>query len=189
MPETPHRTGLVAAHGWQHADWVGPFYPDDMPPEWQLTYYANFFPAVVIPATAWGDDPAAQAAQWREDAHDNFLFVAETPAPAAGLEALGEALLATVGEAAGGAALHAAGDLTAASPQVPLLAVGEEGAGLVVASLPAAGADPMALRQAWEALRDAAPVGARLLLVVAGSDTATPPALEQARTVAELLGL
>ncbi len=189
MPETPAPTALVAAHGWWHPDWVGPFYPDDMPEEWQLTYYANFFHTVVIPAAAWGDDPAAQAAQWREDVHDKFVFVAETPAPAAGLEALGDALLGTVGEGAAGRWLHAEGDLTAATPEAPLLAVGEAGPGLVIAALPAAEGDAMALRRAWEALRDAAPVGARVLLVVRGEEPSTPPVLEQARTVAELLGL
>ena len=189
MSEIPSRSALISAHGWQHADWVGPFYPDDIPPEWQLTYYANFFHAVVIPTDAWGDDPAARAAQWREDVHDNFFFVAETPAPAAGLEALGEALLATVGEESAGPWQHAAGDLHAATPEAPLLAVDERGAGVVLAGVTAAEGEPMALRRAWEALRDAAPVGARVLLVVRGTGRETPPVMEQARTVAELLGL
>lgn len=32
-----------AARGWCHDDWYGAFYPDDLPPEWRLAYYANEF--------------------------------------------------------------------------------------------------------------------------------------------------
>jgi uncharacterized protein YecE (DUF72 family) len=32
---------LIGACGWQHNDWTGEFYPDDLPEEWRLGYYAH----------------------------------------------------------------------------------------------------------------------------------------------------
>ena len=45
-----HRHGLrLGARGWQHPGWATDFYPDDLPEDWQLSYYANEFHALLLP--------------------------------------------------------------------------------------------------------------------------------------------
>ncbi|MCW8889714.1 MAG: hypothetical protein OQL20_03530 [Sedimenticola sp.] len=65
----------VGAVGWEHADWQSTFYPDDLPGEWQLSYYANEFSVVQIPAARWlsADDDAL--IQWHDDVHEAFRFI------------------------------------------------------------------------------------------------------------------
>jgi hypothetical protein len=63
----------VAALDWDEAGLPG-FYPDDVPQEWQLTWYANFCMAVVIPPTRWLQADARLVAQWCEQTHENFWF-------------------------------------------------------------------------------------------------------------------
>ncbi|WP_319380036.1 hypothetical protein [Thiomicrorhabdus sp.] len=43
----------LGAKGWQHPAWEKTFYPEDMPEEWQLDYYANEFRALLIPYEIW----------------------------------------------------------------------------------------------------------------------------------------
>ena len=32
---------LLGTQGWQRAEWIGSYYPADLPPDWRLAYYAN----------------------------------------------------------------------------------------------------------------------------------------------------
>jgi len=43
----------VGTCGWLHESWLGDFYPEDMPQEWQLDYYANIFRVVLVPESLW----------------------------------------------------------------------------------------------------------------------------------------
>lgn len=66
----------VAAVGWDHPGWCDRFYPDDLPPEWRLTYYGNEFLQVLVPADRWWGVQAPWE-QWREDVDPSFRFVLE----------------------------------------------------------------------------------------------------------------
>lgn len=91
----------IAAYGWDHDGWSGAFYPDDLPPDWRLTYYGNEFRAVVVPAALWQQADAATAAQWVADTAEGFSFLleaAQTPPPAALREALGDRYGGVAGE-------------------------------------------------------------------------------------------
>lgn len=84
---------FIAAYGWDHAGWSGAFYPDDLPPEWRLIYYANEFRAVVVPAALWQQTDAATAARWAADTAEGFCFLleaADTAPPAALRDALAD---------------------------------------------------------------------------------------------------
>lgn len=84
---------FIAAQGWDHDGWSGPFYPADLPPEWRLAYYANAFPAVVVPAALWRTADAATVAQWVADTAEGFYFLleaADTLPSVTLLQALGE---------------------------------------------------------------------------------------------------
>ena len=39
---------LIGASGWLHSGWQEQFYPEDLPQDWQLAYYGNEFPVVLI---------------------------------------------------------------------------------------------------------------------------------------------
>jgi len=43
----------IGTCGWQYSSWEGKFYPEDMPKEWQLDYYANAFRVVLVPESLW----------------------------------------------------------------------------------------------------------------------------------------
>lgn len=78
MPVT-HTEFFVGACGWEHAAWRGMFYPEDLPPDWRLSYYGNEFGAVLVPAEYWAGVSGRELAQWSEDTDDSFRFVLELP--------------------------------------------------------------------------------------------------------------
>ena len=44
---------VVGTYGWQTPLVSPEFYPEDLPPEWQLDYYSNFSNLVVVPQSFW----------------------------------------------------------------------------------------------------------------------------------------
>lgn len=60
---------LVGARGWAHKSWDGDFYPDDMPAEWQLDFYAQYFKAILLPQVEW--------MSWSEENIDEFEVLHE----------------------------------------------------------------------------------------------------------------
>lgn len=68
---------VVGSLGWDHAQWVGLFYPDDLPEDWRLTYYANEFRGVLVPAASWRSTGADTLSRWLGDVPDRFLFFLE----------------------------------------------------------------------------------------------------------------
>lgn len=70
---------LIGARGWEHEAWTGLFYPDDMPREWRLVYYANEFRTVLVPGDTWERVSPEQVSRWREDVGEGFVFFLEPP--------------------------------------------------------------------------------------------------------------
>ncbi|MBJ6611296.1 MAG: hypothetical protein JG718_13115 [Candidatus Thiothrix moscowensis] len=71
----------LAAYGWSPADWQRLFYPEDLPQEWRISYYANEFASVLLPVSVWDELPARQAVLWMAEVRPEFRFFAEiTPA-------------------------------------------------------------------------------------------------------------
>lgn len=66
----------LSAYGWAPADWQQVFYPDDLPTEWQSSYYANEFRQVLLPAQIW-EQPEQQLALWQEEVSEGFQFYIE----------------------------------------------------------------------------------------------------------------
>lgn len=67
----------AGALGWDHPAWVGTFYPDDLPAEWRLSYYAHFFGCVLVPAATWREAGAGGAGAWVADTPSGFRFLLE----------------------------------------------------------------------------------------------------------------
>ncbi|NEX19169.1 hypothetical protein G3480_02385 [Thiorhodococcus mannitoliphagus] len=53
------------------------FYPEDLPSDWQLAYFANVLDAVLVPVELWRSASADVVARWREDVPDHFGFFIE----------------------------------------------------------------------------------------------------------------
>jgi len=64
----------IGAYGWKHDSWSGGFYPDDLPPDWQLTYYSNAFNCVLVPVEYWCQQEMPDCEEWLENVHDEFRF-------------------------------------------------------------------------------------------------------------------
>ena len=74
--------------GWEWPAWERGFYPEDMPPEWRLTYYNTQFSCVFLPADRWQGAMPWEIVQWAEDTHERFLFLLEGAEGMAAPEAL-----------------------------------------------------------------------------------------------------
>lgn len=72
-----HTDITVAAYGWAHPDWADSFYPEDLPEDWQLSFYSNEFRAVLVPASAWSAEDSLEIERWAEDVGEDFVFYLE----------------------------------------------------------------------------------------------------------------
>ena len=63
----------VGAFGWHHPHWQGIFYPDDLPDDWRLSYYANEFSTVLIAEDEWRTN-LARLGEWVDEVPQGFLF-------------------------------------------------------------------------------------------------------------------
>ncbi|MCW8933299.1 MAG: hypothetical protein OQK98_01110 [Gammaproteobacteria bacterium] len=63
----------VGAYGWDQLLWQGTFFPDDLPIDWRLSYYANEFSAVLVPEIKWRE-AADEIESWADDVPDDFRF-------------------------------------------------------------------------------------------------------------------
>ena len=66
---------LLMSRGWDHDGWENEFYPDDLPQDWRLSYYANEFHGVVVPETDWLEINDCE--EWVENVHEEFRFYLE----------------------------------------------------------------------------------------------------------------
>lgn len=75
---TAHKL-IVGARGWDHSGWNGTFYPDDLPEDWRLSYYANEFAGVLVPEALWRAADSGVIKHWCGDVPEGFLFFLEVP--------------------------------------------------------------------------------------------------------------
>lgn len=65
----------VACVDWDNPQLVAShFYPDDLPADWHLTYYANYVTACALSPAKWLTAGADEIAAWCEQTQDNFWF-------------------------------------------------------------------------------------------------------------------
>jgi uncharacterized protein YecE (DUF72 family) len=70
----------VGAVGWRHEAWQGDFYPEEMPEDWQLSFYNTQFRCVYLPFDLWRNATDEAVAHWLYDTQAGFRFVLEAPA-------------------------------------------------------------------------------------------------------------
>ncbi|WP_172597604.1 hypothetical protein [Sulfuriflexus mobilis] len=189
---------VVGSRGWEHPQWLDSYYPDDLPEDWRLGYYANEFGCVLLPPEVWGAANEATVEQWLDDVEEGFLFFLELPARPM---ATAGGLAAFAGRCAG--AILSEGepaDWQAVLDDIPLLQ-SEDTGGLrcyhragqtetVLAWLNADAGEKIALpvlREQIEASLQGVAKTSRLAFIIGNG----PPAVENlqnAMVVAELLG-
>jgi len=64
----------IGSSGWTHQQWNKDYYPEDMPAEWQLDFYSNHFPCVLMQSDEWENATEQQIMQWGEDVKSSFDF-------------------------------------------------------------------------------------------------------------------
>lgn len=70
----------IGTFGWQHTDWLGSFYPEDLPKEWELDYYSNAFRVVLLPQMQWmqwGEEEVKETLDAVEGDFSFFLALSE----------------------------------------------------------------------------------------------------------------
>ena len=67
-------TIVCGSLGWDHPSLLQSFYPEDLPEDWRLTYYANEFSAVLLPRACWVGVSLEQLRVWRDDVSESFRF-------------------------------------------------------------------------------------------------------------------
>jgi hypothetical protein len=73
---------IVTPRGWWDLADAASFYPEDLPEDWRLSFFANAFNAVLLPQQVWTEADQASWATWRDDVTPRFRFVAEVAAAA-----------------------------------------------------------------------------------------------------------
>lgn len=186
---TEQRVRFGARH-WQHADWVGGYYPEDLPEDWRLGYYANELGAVLLPDAAWRGLDGESLADWALDVHDDFRFYLAVAAEGGAPDP--EALGAAFGDLLGGLLWEGeaapAGLLAPYTGELPdgVRAWGD-GEGIRLALLDLHGLDLRGRRAVLERL---APVLARGdAALILDWDGVSPGEIRELQTVAELLGI
>lgn len=68
---------LITTRGWEHPGWQDGFYPEDLPEDWHLGYFANSFPAVLISASELDGLEPTTVEGWLDELEDEFVFYLE----------------------------------------------------------------------------------------------------------------
>lgn len=64
---------LIGAASWEEDEWLVSFYPEDLPEEWRMAYYANEFSTTVIDCHAYCDATGMDVlGEMLEDCHEGF---------------------------------------------------------------------------------------------------------------------
>jgi len=69
----------VGCSGWSYKDWVGGFYPVEIPASEYLRYYSKFFDCVEIDSSFYRIPSPFMIEQWKNNTPDGFLFSPKLP--------------------------------------------------------------------------------------------------------------
>ncbi|MBI5329461.1 MAG: hypothetical protein HZB71_02505 [Betaproteobacteria bacterium] len=75
--ETYPASAHLGVVGWNHKEWVGGFFPGDMPEDWRLTYFNTQFGFVYLSREEWLKAGHEEWRRWGAECHDQFLFLLE----------------------------------------------------------------------------------------------------------------
>lgn len=70
-------TLCFGARDWEHQGWLAAYYPDDLPRDWRLAYYANDLLQVLVPQARWLSVGADAWDEWVDAVTPGFRFFLE----------------------------------------------------------------------------------------------------------------
>jgi uncharacterized protein YecE (DUF72 family) len=70
---------LTGTSGYSYKEWLGPFYPEKLPANEMLRYYAEQFRTVEINNTFYRMPAESMLAHWSEQVPENFVFTLKAP--------------------------------------------------------------------------------------------------------------
>lgn len=187
-PSTPLPDLLVTTRGWQHPDWDSSFYPDDMPDDWRLSYFANNFAGVLVSAEECEKLDIATAQAWLDELEGDFDFYLEADVSAGLKELLADRLVGVLSAKAENIRTFAENNnISLRNAPNSIVYVSNDGEQVFCLYRPAAELTLAELRQDIEDMLGVSQTARRCVLCW---DTAEPrpEALESARVIAELLG-
>jgi uncharacterized protein YecE (DUF72 family) len=78
--DNPHMTQLLAGtSGFSYKEWLGKFYPEKLPVDQMLRYYASHFGTVEINNTFYRMPAETMLANWAEEVPEGFSFTLKAP--------------------------------------------------------------------------------------------------------------
>jgi len=178
--------------GWDRREWNGSFFPDDLPRDWRLAFFASALQGVALAPRSWVSVPIRRIERWAGEVGPRFRFY---PLLASRAPADLESRLSAFGARLGGV-VTAKRRLSAVPPHLPAYPLirpdpsGERSGELTPAVvLPTFRLGGLRDQRRWlETLADSFPDGARVLVILGGA----PPdlrILHQLDEVARLMGL
>jgi len=91
---------VVTTRGWDHPGWQEGFYPEDMPEDWRLAYFANSFPLVLLSASELPGLNKDTVEEWVDELEDDFAFYLEADVSSDVIHAFGDRLGGVLGASA-----------------------------------------------------------------------------------------
>lgn len=76
--ELPH-TISIGTCAWSFDDWSGVFYPEALPDQQRLAFYARYLKAVEVDSTFYGPPQAKTAEHWAASTPGDFVFACKLP--------------------------------------------------------------------------------------------------------------
>jgi len=71
----------VGSVGWQHAEWIDSYYPDELPDDWLFSFYSKEFQALLITEAELNNElcnlTQGKEIEWLSDIPDEFEFYVE----------------------------------------------------------------------------------------------------------------
>lgn len=182
----------VGLLGWQDVAWADTYYPDDLPADWRLSYYANELNCVCLAESDWCVADEATWQEWVDAVAEGFRFYL-LASPTVTLQQLDQ-LAALLGEHLGGLLLQQDDRRAVPAGMLPVEGLSgvdrawQDAAGNRVLQIDLAGLDLRAQRVRLEEVAAQLSDGKRNALLLVGEGVGPVQALEL-RMVAEMLGV
>jgi len=68
---------ITGAIGWEHDQWLGTYYPDEIATDWHLTFYTKEFQTVVAPSNFWSNCSLEDIKEYCADVTEEFALIFE----------------------------------------------------------------------------------------------------------------
>jgi len=63
---------IAGAHGWEHKQWEGNYYPDEIALDWHLSFYARDYQTALCPIRHWSNCNISEIKEFCEDVDKDY---------------------------------------------------------------------------------------------------------------------